>query len=428
MRSVMGSEPGVGKPQVDVKRLLEQVSTATWAGARARAVYQDRLAPDFSPFQFINHDEVGLSRVIAWLLNRNGSHGQGATFLQLFVERFHLIWSRQMCEVASTPGLEVDASINGRMDILIRSGNAEIVIENKPYASDQQDQLARYFTYLDGQRLDMQAIVYLTASGTRPSEGSIPKKEIDARLASKQLKFLGYSNDIPGWLDECRARCRADRVAIFIDQFIQLIRKTFQGVDNVSDQSQYIEEMLASPAAAMAVIIAKDAFQKKLLEKLKGDLQADMPVEWTFEWSVDASKGQTGFQFDFSEACKVVFRIEFQKLNYGGANYGLKSKQPRIMREEDARLFSNAMKESSIGGKKWGGSWWPWYGAGLEDAFLPVEREWSVSSQPWLAIDSGEFAKQVKDAAKKVFEVLKNKQLLGSPAIPGEVETEILLD
>jgi hypothetical protein len=57
MRSVMGREPGVGKPQVDVKRLLEQVSTATRAGARARAVYQDRLAPDFSPFQFINHDE-----------------------------------------------------------------------------------------------------------------------------------------------------------------------------------------------------------------------------------------------------------------------------------------------------------------------------------------------------------------------------------
>ncbi len=267
----------------DAKRFLEKISTNMQASALAKMRYQSRLAPDFNPFDFINHDELSLSKMIAWLLNREGSHGQGAAFLLLFVERFQLAWSRRACETAWPPKLEFAIENDGRIDILLQSGNSKIVIENKPYALDQQGQLKRYFKYLDEQKLDARTIVYLTSNGNPPSDASVTREELKARLQNNELKLLSYAGDVLRWLEECKSICRADRVSVFIDQFSQFILKTFQGVDNVSDQNHLVEEILASSkniSAAMAVVVAKHAFQNKLFEKLRGELEEMMGAEW----------------------------------------------------------------------------------------------------------------------------------------------------
>ncbi len=43
-----------------------------------------------TPFEFIKADELGLSRVIGWLLNPSGSHGQGARFLKMFFDEIKI--------------------------------------------------------------------------------------------------------------------------------------------------------------------------------------------------------------------------------------------------------------------------------------------------------------------------------------------------
>ena len=45
-----------------------------------------RLAHEFNIFDFLRDDEIGLSQIIAHLLNPLASHGQGTYFLQRFLE------------------------------------------------------------------------------------------------------------------------------------------------------------------------------------------------------------------------------------------------------------------------------------------------------------------------------------------------------
>ena len=50
-------------------------------GARVLAAERDReLAPRFNVFDYVRDDELGLSRIIADLLNPNAKHGQGGSY------------------------------------------------------------------------------------------------------------------------------------------------------------------------------------------------------------------------------------------------------------------------------------------------------------------------------------------------------------
>lgn len=77
-----------------VAELLDRVSVQRAAFDRARAIYADRLAPSFNPFEFIETDELGLSRILCWLLDPKGSHAQGPCFLEAFTRQFSISWAR----------------------------------------------------------------------------------------------------------------------------------------------------------------------------------------------------------------------------------------------------------------------------------------------------------------------------------------------
>jgi PD-(D/E)XK nuclease superfamily len=99
---------------------------------QAQCLYCDRLAPDFNPFDFIQPDEVGLSKILNWLLDPTGTHGQGSRFLHLFLEQLGLVWPSESHEWAKA---ETEVVItDGRLDILISSGKFHLAIENKPWA------------------------------------------------------------------------------------------------------------------------------------------------------------------------------------------------------------------------------------------------------------------------------------------------------
>ena len=99
----------------------------------------------------LTSDEVRLhSKFLAELLNPKGSHGQGSKFLDLFIQQFDI-----KNVDSETSKVSVEESIGnktpttgGRIDILIEDTNKHtIIIENKIYASDQENQLLRYYNY-----------------------------------------------------------------------------------------------------------------------------------------------------------------------------------------------------------------------------------------------------------------------------------------
>lgn len=107
---------------MSIRELLHRVQDHTNAFAKAKELYHERLAPDFNPFDFIEPNEIRLSRILAWLLNPRTSHGQGGRFLDAFLARLGIPWERGSYDnMIVTP----EGPANGRrIDILVTSGDA----------------------------------------------------------------------------------------------------------------------------------------------------------------------------------------------------------------------------------------------------------------------------------------------------------------
>ena len=69
-----------------VQNLINNVSQKIKALEAAQALYSCQLSPDFNTFDYIKTDELGLSCILAALLDPQGSHAQQEAFLRLFIE------------------------------------------------------------------------------------------------------------------------------------------------------------------------------------------------------------------------------------------------------------------------------------------------------------------------------------------------------
>lgn len=101
----------------------------------------------------LSSEEVRLhSAFVAELLNPNGKHGMGQAFLVAFLKEVNIPTKFINPQKVNVPiversiGNKTDTD-GGRIDIVIEDGNHAVIIENKIYASDQDNQLLRYFNY-----------------------------------------------------------------------------------------------------------------------------------------------------------------------------------------------------------------------------------------------------------------------------------------
>lgn len=157
------------------------------------------------------------SAFLAELLNPKGSHGCKEAFLKLFVEKLQDLIKEQtegsierdnqileriknfMCSDKCKTYVEYhinetneDKTVGGRIDILLRDqNNSEIIIENKIYAGEQENQLIRYYNH--NQKAP---IIYLTLLGVKPTSAKGLKEY-------EEFICISYENDILNWLNEC---------------------------------------------------------------------------------------------------------------------------------------------------------------------------------------------------------------------------------
>ena len=237
--------------EVGAKELLYRVDGALGAISRAEKAYQERLAQNFSPFEFISFDEIGISRIIAWMLDPHSTHGQGVRFLDLMLKIIGSEWS---VESANQMRVRTEASFkDGRFDISIELGMNKLVIENKPRARDQPNQLSRYFNQLERSlprtRLNSSSfkLIYLTLDGSYPESFSIKEQEREQRLLDHQLYCWSYRDDLLSWLSQCRLQCQAERVSSFIGEFSLAIQSVFLGVANVTTNRLIVDQILGNP-------------------------------------------------------------------------------------------------------------------------------------------------------------------------------------
>ena len=68
------------------EKLLAELTPRLQAARRVERELDRHLARRFSVFKYLRTDELGLSRIIADLLDPDADHGQGALFLQTMLE------------------------------------------------------------------------------------------------------------------------------------------------------------------------------------------------------------------------------------------------------------------------------------------------------------------------------------------------------
>lgn len=229
----------------------------------------------------VQWDEVRThSAFLAELLNPKGTHGMGDTFLRLFIksipqlQQLNFPTKDAIVEKEYYIGrISDDGKTGGRIDILIqsRSKDLSIVIENKIYARDENCQLIRYHNYVKKSSQDG-VILYLTLDGYEADDTSA-----GTGRNSIQYTSISYREDILFWLNECKlASERKPMVSTLIMQYIILIKKLTNQMNNQENQDQFLKQLLSkvnidTTAYLMdrCIEIKKELFEKCLESKLR---------------------------------------------------------------------------------------------------------------------------------------------------------------
>lgn len=179
--------------------------------ALLRARYQRPAGFNLFSVLRSSSDEVRLhSRFLAFLLDPKATHNQGTALLNLLLKRLgiHNFDSENSI-------VEVEYR---NIDILVRNQSKQaVIIENKIYAGDQDEQLWIYHQRMQAEGYGEIWTTYLTLDGSEPSEQS---------RKSLPVVLLSYEAEIIAWLKDCVpliAREPGVRESVF--QYIELLQK-----------------------------------------------------------------------------------------------------------------------------------------------------------------------------------------------------------
>lgn len=188
-----------------------------------------RTASTFNIFHLLrvaDREVYTHSALLADLLNPRGSHAQGTLFLEHFfsvcadahpglpIPLAPLLSNEWMVQAEKVTPL-------GNLDMVLSSSDLGFLyaIENKIWAEEQPEQLARYSRWLQQQKAEYphQALVYLTPDGRESwtHDGAIYFQ-------------LSYREHIASWLGKALIQVEPPRLRETLAQYIDVL-KTFEG-------------------------------------------------------------------------------------------------------------------------------------------------------------------------------------------------------
>ena len=239
------------------------------------------LARRFNPLDYLRTDELGLSHIVADLLDPSAPHGQGTAFLQRFLENVgdafpaNNLPALESAVVDTRRERPIDSG--GRLDISIEmSADGReplcIAIENKPYAADGAGQVDAYLKFLRLHYPGRFLLIYLSPHGGLPSAESLPPNACTDGLATLsycprgqpaaerdaglQLPFA-----LTDWLRECGLSCVVDRLRWFLRDTESFCHRTFGGVMTTDREHREVRDfMLESEDNLLAALAVLDAY------------------------------------------------------------------------------------------------------------------------------------------------------------------------
>lgn len=233
----------------------------------------------FNPFQFMRTDEMGLSKIIAFLLDPKETHGQGDLFLNSFLKFINK--RRFLAYEKVNIYLEKPTRGNRRHDIFIEGWlDNEIAwvisIENKLQgAEDQPKQMNDYAEDLRSYDAESYFLIYLPIFGDNPSEKSISENEWKELVNNKKAMVLSASMIIK-WLDN--TLIIASAVKQFCDDFKKYLSEDIMG--STQDSNELVECLLNNDKALFSALSVLET-KEMLYEKLIGILIEQLKVRFS---------------------------------------------------------------------------------------------------------------------------------------------------
>lgn len=416
-----------------VQKLINKVSQKINALETAQALYGRQLAPKFNTFDYISTNELGLSQILADLLNPKGSHGQEEDFLRVFIEHClpnvteNLTWLPFIENLQQTKVFveEITWKIGTRrrMDIYLECKADDksygICIENKPYAADQFKQLEDYAEELKKRNHKAWHLVYLSEYQDVPSEYSIKPDDLNDLTVNNQFSAIKFS-DLIGWLKACQVECQNNSVTEFLAQLIKFIRKQFMGIEDMNESHSVLEVMSSSKeniTSSLKIALNIHEMKKQLIQKLQIDLITAIEKDnKPYSMIKTELKG-------INKEEQIIFNIQGSVLSFclgfGGTIFNcpylgifIANEKLKPDYEYYEKILIECKASNSIAGKNLkseedklkGGYWCAWYN------FEP--HDWWSKTEPWEQIHNGEMAHKIIEELDDYYQVLKNKDLL----------------
>ena len=205
----------------DSVRLLQKLTPHLHAARAVEHELDRHLARHFNVFRYLRDDELGLSRIIADLLDPTGEHGQGTTFLAAMMELLGAgdlvrsgrdvpggrtaaaTWKGRFGRLRSTAadkirvvlerGIPKGRRIDITVDIPTDDGTFCLAFENKPRADDQPGQCRDYLRFLEKQYGERCLLVYLPPRYRLPDKSSL--SPTDHERWKNHFRVLPYVAD-----------------------------------------------------------------------------------------------------------------------------------------------------------------------------------------------------------------------------------------
>jgi len=301
----------------------------------------------------LQRDEVRLhSRFIGDLLNPKGKHGLGDVFLELFIrqlvnampanilnEKYKLeksepITDEELKNILNIPKSKViieqyiglvKTDEGGRIDLVITDGNKTIVIENKIYAEDQEQQLIRYYN-----KYPNALMIYLTLDGKEATPISVTSKENDENdkkiILDADVDYIrmSYEENIINWLEECLTHTtQYPFLRESTSQYLNIVKQLTGQAMNKKMDNEIKNAIIESPESyKTAELISKNLnnarsailgkFRSLLEEKVCANLteyNIDFEVKLTDMKSSSRTKTQLVFNNDNNIDTNIIFEI-----------------------------------------------------------------------------------------------------------------------
>ena len=302
----------------------------------------------FNFFQFIEDKfwkitETKHSRILAFFLNPEETHGQGGTFLKLFLDKL---------EIDTTNFNQKEWRVyveRNNIDILLQCKTISIVIENKSNgAENQNNQLYRYwdsaiyqFHHKDLQKANdknFSRILYLPDGwwyDRKPTEQTkerpkyLPADEYPEKLNENIITTWTYTKEIKEWLTECaNSISESNIIKHFINsyitywskiklkdkQYMETLKKHLETVEDWKNLNDVINQVQNLKSQWIA------DFEKEIKaenpDNFWGQRKTSSPYD--FRWGIKGS--------DWTDMCFLFYPSEYGLSIWGQKFYKVKDK------------------------------------------------------------------------------------------------------